>query len=46
MSNLNVREQNLNIRELDPPTHLHQFDANCRKIHYMSDPLQTFKTKL
>ena len=30
---------NLNIRERDSPTHLHQFDANYGKIQYMSDPL-------
>ena len=29
---------NLNVRELDPPTRLHQFDANCGKIQYVSDP--------
>ena len=30
---------NLYLRELDPPTHLQQFDANCGKIRYVSDPL-------
>ena len=29
---------NLNVRELDPPTHLHQFDANSGNVQYMSDP--------
>ena len=29
---------NLNIRVLDPPTHSRQFDANCGKIRYVSDP--------
>ena len=28
---------NLNVRELDPPTHSGQFDINCGKIRYMSD---------
>ena len=28
---------NLNIRELDPPTHLRQFDANCWKVRYVSE---------
>ena len=23
---------------LDPPIHLHQFDTNCEKIRYVSDP--------
>ena len=30
---------NLNAREVDVPTHSCQFDANCGKIRYMSDPL-------
>ena len=30
---------NLNVRDLDLSTHLHQFDANCGKIQYVSDPL-------
>ena len=29
---------NLNIRELDTPTHLHQLDVNSGKIQYVSDP--------
>ena len=29
---------NLNTRVLDPPTHSHQFDTNCGKIRYVSDP--------
>ena len=29
---------NLNTRVLDPPTHSHQFDVNCGKIRYVSDP--------
>ena len=29
---------NLNVRELDPPTHSRQFDTNCGKILYVSDP--------
>ena len=29
---------NLNVRGLDPPTHSHQFDANCGKIRYVSYP--------
>ena len=28
---------NLNIRELDSPTNLHQLDANCGKIWYVSE---------
>ena len=28
---------NLNVIELDPTTHLRQFDANCGKIWYFSD---------
>ena len=30
---------NLNVRLLDLPTHSRQFDANCGKIRYVSDPL-------
>ena len=30
---------NLNVRELDAPTHLSQFDANCGKIRYVSGSL-------
>ena len=26
------------VRELDPPTHLHQFDGNSEKIQYVNDP--------
>ena len=29
---------NLNVRALDPATHSRQFDANCGKIRYVSDP--------
>ena len=29
---------NLSIRELEPPTHLHQFEANCGKMPDMSAP--------
>ena len=29
---------NLKTRVLDPPTHSCQFDANCGKIQYVSDP--------
>ena len=29
---------NLNVRQLDSPTRLHQFDANCGTIQYVSDP--------
>ena len=29
---------NLNVGVLDSPTHLRQFDANCGKIRYVSDP--------
>ena len=35
---LKVHMSNLNVRELDPPTPLHQFDANSGKIQYMSEP--------
>ena len=35
---------NLYVRELDPRTHLQQFDANCGKIRYVSDP--KFRRKL
>ena len=28
----------LNVRELDPPSHLPQFDAECGKIQYVSGP--------
>ena len=31
---------NLKTTVLDPPTHLHQFDANCGKIRYVSDTLK------
>ena len=31
---------NLNVRELDPPTHSYQFDTNYWKIWYVSEPLQ------
>ena len=30
---------NLYVRDLDLPTHLQQFDGNCGKIGYISDPL-------
>ena len=30
--------KNLNISELDPPTHLCQFDVKCGKIQYVRDP--------
>ena len=29
---------NLNVIKLDPPMHLHQFDANSGKIQYVCDP--------
>ena len=29
---------NLNVRELDTPTHFHQLDVNSGKIQYVSDP--------
>ena len=35
---------NLYVRELDPRTHLQQFDANCGKIQYVSD--SKFRRKL
>ena len=37
-ANIFFKNQN-NIRELDPPISLHQFDANSGKIQYVSDPL-------
>ena len=36
---------NLNIRELDPPTNRHQFDAEYEKIRYVNDPLSKFPSK-
>ena len=35
----------LNVRQLDPPTHLLQFDANSAKIQYVSDPETLFWSK-
>ena len=35
---IDIHVANLNVRELDPPTHLPQFDENCGKIRYVSDP--------
>ena len=29
---------NFNVRELDPPTHLRQFDANYGNIQYVCEP--------
>ena len=29
---------NLNVRELNLPTHLQQFDGNSEKIQYVSSP--------
>ena len=37
---------NLYLRELDSPTHLQQFDANCGKIRYVSDPLAKLRNIL
>ena len=34
---------NLNTTELDPPTHSCQFDANCAKIQYVSDPKEVLQ---
>ena len=31
--------QTLTPRKLDPPTHSCQFDTNCGKIRYVSDPI-------
>ena len=33
---------NLKTRVLGPPTHSHQFDTNCGKTQYLSDPFNSF----
>ena len=38
LTKIDISLSNFNTRALDPPVHSHQFDANCGKIRYVSDP--------
>ena len=45
LKKLKFHVSTLNVRQLDPSTHLLQFDANSAKIQYMSDPKTLFWSK-